>query len=294
MRNQLALGCMRIHELSDEDAKKLVLETVNEGVLFFDHADIYGRRECEKKFGRILASTKGLREKIIIQTKCGIAHGYYDSSYEHIIKQVNDSLKYLNTEYIDILLIHRPDILVDFKEVNKAFNELFQQGKVKEFGVSNMSRYQLELYQKKIDQPLKYNQLQLSVVHCNLFSQGVVVNTNEETNVALSSGLIEYCMLHNIKIQAWSVLMASWAEGIFIDHPKYADLNLVLEELALKYQVTKNAIAIAWILRHPAEIMPIFGTTKISRVKEMVKAKDVHLTRQEWYRLLTAAGHKLP
>lgn len=294
LSSRIILGCMRIGKMTVEELEKLVLVAVENGIIFFDHADIYGNRQCEKLFGEVLSRNLGLREKIIIQTKCGICKDYYDSSKEHIFKQVNKSLELLQTSYLDILLIHRPDALANYQEINEAFEELYASGKVREFGVSNMNCYQMALFQKYVKQPIKYNQVQLSIVHSHLISQGLFVNMSESEAIDHSSGIIEYCMLHEIKIQAWSVLMASWEDGSFIDNPKYAELDIRLNDLATKYHVQKNAIAVSWILRHPAEIMPIIGTTKINRIREIVQAENVCLTRQEWYSLYLASGHDLP
>ena len=291
---RLALGCMRIGGLSVNEAEALIKEALNNGVTLFDHADIYGNRKCEEIFGEVLKRNKDLRKKMIIQSKCGICSGYYDSSKEHVIKQVEESIRLLNCDYLDILLIHRPDALVDFDELNEAFNYLYDKGLVKEFGVSNMNVMQMELYNKKLDHKMKYNQIQLSIVHSHLISEGLFVNMSDNEAISRSGGMIEYSMLNDISLQAWSPVMANWEDGCFIDNPKDEKLNQKLEELSLKYSVTKNAIAISWILRHPANIIPILGTTSIKHLLEMVKAKDIKLTKEEWYGLYLASGHFLP
>lgn len=294
MKNEIILGCMRISEKSVEEVEKLILCAVENNITFFDHADIYGRRKCEELFGEVLKRNKGLREKIRIQSKCGIARGYYNSSKEYIINQTLESIRLLNCEYLDSLLIHRPDALMDYNEVNEAFNYLYDNGYVKSFGVSNMNSWQIELLNKHLDHKIQYNQLQLSIVHSHLISQGFYVNTSEEESLDRSSGLLEYCELNDIKVQAWSVLMASWEDGSFIDNPKYPELNEVLEELANKYGVYKNTIAVSFILRHPFGINPIVGTTSIDHLKEIALAKNIELTREEWYRLYKSSGHSLP
>ena len=294
MNRELALGCMRIGNLNLEEAETLILEAVNNGITFFDHADIYGNRKCEEIFGQVLNRNPELRSKIKIQSKCGICNGYYDLSKDHIIKQTLESIRLLNCDYLDVLLLHRPDSLVCYQEVNEAFDYLFKNGFVKEFGLSNVNSWQIELYKKYVKYPIKYNQIQFSIVHSHLISQGLFVNMRDDESADHSSGLIEYMMLNDIKMQAWSPLMASWADGSFIDNPKYQKLNEELEKLALKYQVTKNAIAISWILRHPANIIPILGTTSVSHLHELVKAKDINLERKEWYSLYLASGHYLP
>ena len=294
MKKEIGLGLMRIADMEVSDVKELIVCALDNGVNFFDHADIYGQRRSEEKFGLVLKENKELRKKMIIQTKCGICKGYYDLSKEHIIKQVLESIRLLNCDYVDILLLHRPDALVDYNEVNEAFNYLYDNGLVKEFGLSNCSSMQISLYNKYLDHKVKYNQVQLSIVHSHLISQGIFFNMNDSEAVDRTDFLIEYSMLNDIKLQAWSPVMASWEDGTFIDNPKYAKLNQELENLAKKYNVEKNAIALAWILRHPANIMPIVGTTSKKHLLEMVKATNIHLTREEWYGLYLASGHKLP
>lgn len=293
-KKQIALGCMRIGGLGVDKVEALVKCALANGVVLFDHADIYGGRKCEEVFGEVLKRNPELREKMIIQSKCGICQGYYDLSKEHIIKQVEKSVRLLNCGYLDILLLYRPDALVDYKEVNEAFTYLYNKGLVKSFGVSNMNPWQIELYRKNIDFEIAHNQVQFSLVHSHMISQGLFVNMSDKESLDHSSGMLEYCQLNNIKVQAWSSLMASWAEGSFIDHPNYPKLNEKLAELANKYQVSKNTIAIAWILRHPSNIIPIVGTTSIEHLLELVKAREITLTRSEWYALYLAAGHYLP
>ena len=294
MNKKLALGCMRLKNLSVEDAEKLIKFALDNGVNLFDHADIYGARRCEELFGEVLKKNPDLRSKMIIQSKCGICKGYYDLSKEHIIKQVKESIRLLNCDYLDILLLHRPDALVDYEEVNEAFNYLYDNGLVKSFGVSNMNVMQIELYNKYLTHKIKHNQVQFSIVHSHLISEGVFVNMSEPESPSRSGGMIEYAMLKDISLQAWSPVMASWEDGTFIDNPKYEKVNLKLEELANKYNVCKNAIAIAFILRHPANIIPVVGTTSIIHLEEMLKGKDIILTKEEWYSLYLSAGHILP
>lgn len=294
MGNKISLGCMRLANLNVDQVEELIKKAVSLGITFFDHADIYGNGRCEELFGEVLARNKELREKIIIQTKCGIRNGFYDFSKDYIIEQVKKSIENLKCGYIDILLLHRPDALVDYEEVNQAFDYLYKNGLVKEFGVSNMNPLQIELFKKYVKCPIKYNQIQLSIVHSRLISQGLFVNTNNDEAISHSSMLLEYCKLNDIEIQAWSPLMASWEDGSFIDNDKYYDLNQVLFRLAQKYQVSKNAIAISFILRHPFDINVIVGTTSCYHLEELVKARDVKLTKQEWYELYQSAGHRLP
>lgn len=293
MKN-IGLGCMRILGLSSEEIEKLIECALENGVTLFDHADIYGDRKCEEKFGEVLKRRPELREKMVIQSKCGICKGYYDLSKEHIINQVLESIRLLNCGYLDILLLHRPDALVDYNEVNEAFNYLYDNGYVKEFGVSNMNSMQIELYNKHLDHKIKHNQIQLSIVHSLAIQEGICVNMTVPEAINRTGSIIEYSMLNDIKLQAWSPVMASWSDGTFIDNPKYERLNIRLEELANKYNVTKNAIAISWIFRHPANITPIVGTTSIIHLLEMIKSKDINLTKEEWYSLYIAANYLLP
>ena len=293
MKN-IGLGLMRLAKLNVEEAEQLILCALENDIQLFDHADIYGSRKCEQIFGEVLKRNPKIREKMIIQSKCGICKGYYDLSKEHIIKQVEESIRLLNCDYLDILLLHRPDALVDYIEVNEAFEYLYDNGLVKSFGVSNMNPVQIELYNKYLTHKMKYNQVQFSIVHSHMISEGLFVNMSEEEGCIRSGNLLEYAMLKDIEIQAWSPLMASWDDGSFIDNPKYEKLNIKLQELANKYNVSKNTIAISWILRHPSNITPIIGTTSIKHLLEIVKAKDIVLTRDEWYSLYLSAGHILP
>ena len=291
---KLALGCMRLGGLSIEKAEELINFALENGIEIFDHADIYGNRKCEEIFGLVLKRNPSFRKRMIIQSKCGICNSYYDLSKEHIIKQTLESIRLLNCDYLDVLLLHRPDTLVNYEEVNDAFNYLYDNGLVKSFGVSNMSSMQIELYNKKLDHKVKYNQVQLSLVHSHIISEGLFFNMSEMESCNRSGNIIEYSQLNDIQLQAWSPLMASWADGCFIDNPKYIELNNKLKELANKYKVNKNAIAISWILRHPAHIIPVLGTTSVVHLKEIIEAKNITLSKEEWYGLYLASNHMLP
>lgn len=293
--SQVALGCMRIADKSIEEVEELVAAALDMGINFFDHADIYGGGKSEELFGKVLKRHPEYREKMIIQTKCGIVPGKrYDFSKDYIINCVNASLKRLNVESIDILLLHRPDALCDPREVAEAFNELYESQKVKYFGVSNHTPYQIQLLEKYCQQPIIINQLQLSIVHSVMIDSGLNMNMKEAWAQDKDGGILDYCRLNDITIQAWSVIQASWAEGTFLNNPDYQKLNDVLEELAEEYHVSKSTIAIAWILRHPANIQPIIGSTSIHHLKESAKAVDIKLTRQQWYDLYLASGKPLP
>lgn len=293
--SQLILGCMRIAGKKVEEVETLVLEALKAGINFFDHADIYGRGNSETLFGEVLKKHPELRSQMIIQTKCGIIPGkMYDSSKEHIIASVKASLERLQTSYIDILLIHRPDALSDPKEISEAFTELYEAGLVKYFGISNYSAAQIELLQKYVKFPLIINQIQASIVHSGIFDTGIFMNTINEKIQDRDGSVLDYCRLNDVTIQAWSPIQASWAEGSFLDHPDYEKLNLVLDRLAQKYSVDKSAIAIAWLLRHPANMQVILGTTSVKHLLESCKATEITITREEWYELYLAQGKPLP
>lgn len=293
--SKLALGCMRIADKSIEHVEELVKTALDLGINFFDHADIYGGGKSEELFGEVLKRHPEYREKMIIQTKCAIVPGKrYDFSKDYIINSVNGSLKRLNTDYVDILLLHRPDALCDPKEVAEAFDELYEAGKVKYFGVSNHTPYQIQLLQKYTKHPIIINQLQLSIVHSVMIDSGLNMNMKEAWAQDKDGGVLDYCRLNDITIQPWSVIQASWAEGTFIDNPDYDKLNIVLEELAHKYNVTKATIAVAWLLRHPANMQPIAGTTSSKHLAELAEAVNIQLTRQEWYDLYLASNKPLP
>lgn len=292
--SQIVLGCMRISNMSIDELEKLILCAIDEGINFFDHADIYGAGKGESLFGEVLKRNPELRNKMIIQTKCGICKGYYDFSKEHIINSVNNSLKRLNTEYIDILLLHRPDTLMDLNEVKDAFNQLSEEGKVKYFGVSNMNSMQIEFMQKNLSQKLLFNQVHFNPVNAGMIDSGIFVNMKDTHSVDHDGSLLEYCRLKDITLQAWSILQASWEEGCFLDHPNYPELNNVLQKYADKYNVSKACISTAWILRHPAGIQAIAGTTNINHLKDLCKACNITLTRKEWYEIYLSTGKILP
>ena len=291
---EIGMGCMRIVELENADAVKSWVDTALEhGINFFDHADIYGKGRCEELFGQIL--TPSLREKIILQSKCSIRPGIaFDFSKEHILNSVDGILKRLNTEYLDILLLHRPDALMEPEEVADAFRILKENGKVRHFGVSNQTPMQMELLSKYCDEPLLINQLQLSIAHCPMINSGINANMYNDSGINRDGGILEYCRLKDITIQAWSPFQYGMFEGIFLGNEKFAELNKVIDNFAEKYNVTNSAIAVAWILRHPAGIQTIVGTTNKDRIAQISKASEIRLTREEWYALYMAAGNKLP
>lgn len=292
--SQIALGCMRIAGKSEEDIEKLVLKAMELGINFFDHADIYGGGKSEEIFGQILAKHPELRERMIIQTKCGIRQGYYDFSKEHILNSVENSLKRLQTDYVDILLLHRPDALMNPKEVAEAFDELYETGKVKYFGVSNMNSYQIALIQKYTKHKLLFNQLQFNVVNAGMIDSGINVNMDNAQSIDHDSSILDYCRINDITIQPWSILQASWEKGTFLDHPDYQKLNDKLAELGEKYGLSKSAMSLAWILRHPANMQPIAGTTSPEHLEDLCKATSIELTREDWYALYLSVDRPLP
>lgn len=292
--SRVALGCMRIGDMTDSQADAHILNAVECGINYFDHADIYGGGKCEEVFGGVLKRNPELRDKIIIQTKCGIRRGMYDFSKEHIISSVDGSLKRLGIEHIDVLLLHRPDLLMEPEQVAEAFNELEKSGKVGFFGVSNHSPYQIELLQRAVNQKLLFNQMQLSIPHAYLISNGANVNLTGEDGTVRDGYLRDYCRLNDITIQPWSPLQHGFISGAFLENEKYSELKKVLCEVAEKYDLTDTGIAIAWLLRLPEKMQPIVGSTNIQRVREVAKAADVEMSAEDWYRIYLAAGYRLP
>lgn len=296
--SNIVLGLMRISELDDEQIRTLVRTARDEGITMFDHADIYGteRHGCERRFGDAGAVPAAERDQVVIQSKVGIRDGYFDFSREHILRSVDESLQALKTDYLDILLLHRPDTLVEPDEVALAFDELQSAGKVRAFGVSNQTPGQIELLQRSLSQPLVANQVQLSITHAPIIAQGVAANmAGLDQSIDRDNGILDYARLHDIVLQAWSPFQKGFFDGVFLgDRENYAELNDAIDELAEKYDVTPTAIAVAWITRHPAGMQVVLGTTNAQRVRDSAAGSDIPLTRQEWYRLFTSAGHALP
>lgn len=289
----VAVGCMRISEMSEREVSAFVDTALSYGANFFDHADIYGHGKSEEVFGKVL--TPSLRDKIIIQTKCGIVRGkMYDFSYEHIVSSVEGSLKRLGTESVDVLLLHRPDILMEPEEVAHAFRRLKKDGKVQHFGVSNHTPGQIRLLESCLDEPLCANQLQFGIMHASMIQSGVNANMYNEFSSDRDGGVLDFCRLNNITIQPWSPMQHGYFKGAFIDNGDFPELNRVLSDIAEKYGVTKNTVAISWILRHPAKMQPVTGTTNLTRLADCLKGADITLTREEWYEIYKAAGNKLP
>jgi len=291
---KLILGCWRIEQLETPELCSLLETALHNDLNFFDHADIYGQGQSESKFAKAIASLQVKREDLIIQSKCGIRAGFYDSSKQHIIDAVHGSLQRLNTDYLDVLLLHRPDALMQPEQVAEAFSALFDSGKVRHFGVSNFKPMQIELLRKYLPIPLHFNQLQFSLAHTGIIDSGLNANLHNDRAIDRDGDVLSFCQLHDISIQAWSPLQFGFFEGNFINHPNFPELNRVLSELSNTYGCTPAALAIAWILRHPASMQVLLGTTQPSRLLQLSKAKHVELTREHWYALYRAAGNTLP
>ena len=294
----IILGLMRIEPLSDTQIRALVGAAIDTGITFFDHADVYGNSThgCERRFGNAVTLSTAERAAVTIQSKVGIRSGFWDYSKEHILNSVDESLEALQTDYLDLLLLHRPDALVEPEEVAEAFDVLHNAGKVRQFGVSNHTPGQIELLAAALNQPLVVNQVQLSITHAPLIAAGVSANmAGLDQSIDRDNGILDYCRLKGITLQAWSPFQKGFFDGVFLgERQNYAELNDVIDELAHTYDVPPAAIAVAWITRHPANMQVVLGTTTIDRMRNSAAGSDVPLTRPEWYRLFTAAGHVLP
>lgn len=288
----IAVGCMRISDMSEKEVSAFVDTALSYGANFFDHADIYGGGKSEEVFGK--AISPAMRENIIIQTKCGIRKGQFDFSYEHIVNSVDGSLERLGTDYIDVLLLHRPDALMEPEEVAKAFDYLKSSGKVRHFGVSNQNPYQMQLLQNALDMPICANQLQFGVMHTPMIQSGINVNMYNESGVNRDGGVLDFCRLNKITIQPWSPMQYGFFNGCFVDNEKFPELNETLQKIGDKYDVSKTTMAFAWILRHPAKMQPVTGTTNLTRLADCLKASEVQITREEWYEIYRSAGNILP
>ena len=300
--SRIVLGCMRIADMEDKALATHVNRAVELGINLFDHADIYGDGECERKFSKVLASEVN-REDILIQSKCGIRHTgssttkeneYYDLSKSHILGSVDGILERLGTDYLDILMLHRPDALMEPREIAEAFDYLHESGKVRHFGLSNFHAAQFDFVQKHTDHKLITNQVQFGAGAPHMINSRMQANTPFESAADRDGGLLDHARLHDITLQAWSPFHYGYFDGIIMDDPKYKALNDVLEDIGGAHSLTKNAVAVAWILRHPADMQTIVGTTNTSRLEDIAKAADVKLSREEWYRIYKAAGHILP
>ena len=297
----IVIGCMRQagfsrNPFTAQQMNHFIHTAVENGAVYFDHADVYGMGRAEQVFGDALKLSPSTlkREDLIIQSKCGLSRGYYDSSKEHILEATDGILERLQTDYLDFLLLHRPDALIEPEEVAEAFDALYTSGKVRHFGVSNYNPGQIALLQKYLKQDLAVDQMECSIVHAGMMVSGIEANMTSEGAVDRDGGILDYCRLHDIQLQSWSSFQISLSGGTFIDNEAYPELNEKLAELAEKYGTSKTGIAEAWLLRHPAEMQVLVGTSKEERLVELIRASDIVLTRPEWYELYLAAGRKLP
>lgn len=295
--SEIVLGMMRIEDKSVKEVEELVETALSVGINAFDLADIYGRGRCEELLGLVLKNRPDLREEMWIQSKCGIRieeFTYFDFSKDYIIKSVDGILQRLKIDHLDSLLLHRPDALMESDQVAEAFDLLYKQGKVRNFGVSNQNPMMMELLKKDVKQPLAVNQLQLSAAFTPGFESGFHVNMEDSQAAMRDGSIFEYCQLHDVVIQAWSVLQFGYFKGNFVGNEKFQALNQVLDRLAIKYGVTSSTIAISWILRYPAKMQSVVGTTNPKHLREVSQAGNFSLTRKEWYEIYLAAGNNLP
>lgn len=289
----VAVGCMRFGSKTVKEIETLIDTALAHGANFFDHADIYCEGRSESLFAEAL--TPARREQVLLQSKCGIVPGkMFDFSYEHIVASVDGILKRLRTDYLDVLLLHRPDALVEPEEVARAFDELKSAGKVRHFGVSNQNPAQMQLLQSCLDMPLCVNQLQFGIMHTPMIQAGIHVNMHTEEAVNRDGGALDYCRLNKITVQPWSPMQYGFFKGCFIDNEEFPALNRTMDELAEKHGINKTTLAIAWILRHPAKMQPVTGTTNPARLADCLAAANVTLSREDWYAIYTAAGNVLP
>jgi len=290
----VSLGCMRMAGLDEKRVDAIMDCALENGINFFDHADIYGGGQSEILFGEYLKRHAGVRDKIIIQTKCAIRNGQYDFSKKHILSAVEGSLKRLGVDCVDFLLLHRPDTLMEPEEVAEAFDELESAGKVRQFGVSNHNAMQIELLKTAVRQPLSVNQLQFSVTEAGMVTSGMNVNMKNADSVMHDGGFLEYSRIRKITIQTWSPFQHGFFGGNFVDNDAFPELNAKLAEIGDRYGLSKTGTAAAWILRHPANMQLIAGTMNPDHLSDVCKAADVTLSRTEWYEIYRAAGHCLP
>ena len=293
----IIMGCMRMPALTVDAAEQMIHTAMDLGINFFDHATCYGAGEAETRFGDAFVRSDIRREDVIIQDKCGLVfdQNEFDWTKDNILSSVDGSLARLKTDYLDVLLLHRPDLIFEPEQVAEAFDILAKSGKVRFFGVSNLPTLQIELLRKFVRQPLVFNQLQFSLEQSQLIDQALYLN-NKTTDMSVSrdNGTLDYCRLHDITVQAWSPLQYGFFKGCFVDDPGFPGLNDALQEIGEKYGVPKTAVAIAWILRHPAKMQAIAGTMNPAHLKDICDASKVDLTHHEWYQLYLAAGKYLP
>lgn len=296
--SEIVMGLMRIADMSTKDVANLIYTGLEVGINFLDTADIYAKGKAEEILGAVFVENPDLREKVFLQSKCGIRidedFTYFDFSREHILNAVDASLKRLKTDYLDCLLLHRPDALMEPDEIAEAFTKLYDEGKVKNFGVSNFNPAMIKILKKSLKFPIVANQVQFSIAHTPMLDAGFQVNMHWDGAIMRDGGILEYCRSKGIVIQAWSSLQYGYFEGVFLNSEKFPKLNKVLNRMAEEKNVTPTAIALAWILRYPTKMQAVIGTTKPARIKESAKATEIILTKKEWYELYLAAGNKLP
>ena len=299
--SNVVVGMMRINDKSDAEIRALYEAARGNGINMIDHANIYGRDHlCERRFAEAVPLSPSERADVVIQTKAGIvtdpAGAYFNFSYDELVTQAEESLRSLNTDYIDVFLLHRPDSLVEPEEVARAFDHLHESGKVRAFGVSNQTPRQMELLRKHVNQPLVANQLQLSITHCPIIAEGISTNMQhaEQSVVVDGGGILDYCRLTDTTIQAWSPFQKGFFDGVFLGDPDFPELNAAIDRIAAKYGVTPTAIAVAWITRHPANMQVVLGTTNPQRVADAAAGSEIPLTHAEWYELFRTAGHIVP
>ena len=312
--SRLIYGCMGLggtwsddpHDITDvETAAEAVEAAMDIGVTLFDHADIYRNGKSETVFGEVLATTTGLRERIQLQTKCGIRlnerglETHYDLSSDAIIERVNGSLERLRTDYVDILLLHRPDPLMDPAEVAAAVGKLMAEGKVRALGVSNMSAAQIEFLQDSLETPVVANQLELSLLKRDWLESTVLVNHPGAADYSFPHGTLEYCARQGITLQAYGALARGHYTGNPPERPTLAESATaqLLSDMARERDTTREAVLLGWLMKHPAGIAPVIGTANADRIRACAGASRVAqtMTREEWYRLWTTArGSNIP
>ena len=287
--SQIMLGCMRLGGKSEAEVNTHIKTALEQGINFFDNADIYYGGVSEEYFGR---AVKGVdRDSIVVQTKCGIRKGFYDFSKEHIISGVEGSLRRMGLDYVDVLCLHRPDVLMNGYEVAEAFDELESRGLVRNFGVSNFSPAQTELLKKYVSQPILTNQLQLGLFHSAMIDEWMCVNMNNDFALDRDGGILPYCRLHDMTIQAWGPLRSD--NGFFPVDSSLEEENTRLKDWADSFGVTPEALSIAWLMKLDF-VQPIIGTTNTDRLVSMLKADGVSLSREQWYNIYSDAGKLIP
>lgn len=294
--SRIALGLMRIENMKKEELYKLILDSLKNGVTIFDIADIYGNGKCESLLGEVFFEHPEIREKMYLQTKCGISTDSigYDSSYDNIIKRVNASLKRLNTSYIDCLFIHRPDIFMDNKEISRAISDLQDKKLIRDFAVSNFSSSEIRYLQKTLKTPIKYNQVQLGLGNTNMIDQAFYTNMPNNLVSKENDDLFFFLKMEEIVIQCWSPFQYGFFEGSIFNSEKYPVINDVLQRFATKYNTSKCAIATSFLLRLDKNLIVVTGTTKIDYLLEAISGESINLSREDWYQIYKDCGHMLP